>query len=278
MELSQMLRHLWRHRVWASLAVLVAVVAALASTYTISSSGLKARTTTSSFGAAQGQFTVDTNRPVLVSAQPQAESDLISRARIVASFISAPLLKTAIAHAVGLPTNALTVVGPTPDTAGQQSVQPVAQQRANQLITESSPFSIYVDTDVSSPTVTLFVQADTARNAVRLANAVPAALNRYLTAQYGQALQTERSQLQKTLYPGVSAEDHRATSYRRAQALASFSSGRTVVRPLGQSIGGEVSSQSGKAIALLVGVVVLLALWALIIVIAGVRSRRRSAS
>ena len=272
MELTIMLRYLWRHRVLAALSVLLAVVAALLASFDVGSGGLKSKENLSRFGAATSQFYVDTRRASLVTSQTQS-GDLIARARIVASFIGSGRIRSRIAERVGVPTKAIAVEGPLPDTPGQQSVQPVAQQRANDVITQASPFSIYVDTDIASSTITLYVQADTGARAVRIAEAVPQALSAYLGQLITNALPEERRRLKRSLYDGSSAEDRRAATFRRQKLLDQFISGRTVVRVLGEPVGSDVTAESGKAIGLLVFIVVLLGSWAGIILVSGVRAR-----
>ena len=274
MELATILRRLWRHRILTALAVLVASVAAVLSVYHVDGSGLSQ--STSHFGAAQTEFYVDTRRPSLITSQATAQ-DLISRAKLVANFIGSGQVRSAVAQVLGVRPGSIQVVGPFPDQPGA-GAQPVAQQRANQLIDEGSPYNVFVDTELSSPTVTLFVQAPTGALAMKLAAAVPDALSDYLNQLTRDAVPAERVRFARTQIPTTDPKRLAAQRAAGVRVLGETLSGRTVIRALGEPVAGTVATQSGRAIGGLVFVVVLIGCLLLVLAFASMRSRRLSRS
>ncbi|WP_157260750.1 hypothetical protein [Patulibacter minatonensis] len=275
MELVAILQRLWKYRILTALVLLVAVLAAVVSSYDIGSSGLTKRASTSRFGAAQGQFYVDTRRPSLITAEAQ-QPDLIARSKTVASFIGAGRVRSALARIVGVPVAQIQVEGPLPDQPGS-SAQPVAQQRANQLVGEGSPYKIFVDTDPSSPTVTLFVQAPDGARASRLASAVPAALKDYLDQLTRDALPAEKNRFDRAQVPTNSKQALALQKANFARKLDDTLAGRTVIRTVGAPVGGNVTTQSSQAIGGLVFIVVLVGGVLIVLLIGAVRDRRRAA-
>lgn len=273
MELNSMLRQLWRHRLLSALVVVVAVAAAVLVTYDISGSGLKKKHSTVQFGAAETQFFVDTRRPTLITSQTQAV-DLIARANILGRFISSGAVRDRLGAQLGIPATAISVIGPTSPRSVQAGVEPVAQQRATQLLGESSPYSIAVDVDVDSPTVTLFVQAPDARRAKLLAAGVPTALTAYLTGLTRTAITQEKVSLRIGNSLNLTKGERELAVVRRQKRLDQTLAGRTVIRPLGQPVAGAIATQSSKAISLLVFIVVLLVGLLLVVVLSAVGRRR----
>lgn len=270
-----MLRRLWRLRLLVALGVVVAVLAGLASAYDVKPSKLEVRDKkSSSFGAAQTQFYVDAQRPSLITGQANAQ-DLIARAHIVATFIGSGDVRRRVASKLGVPESSITVSGPLPDTPGAQNIQPVAQQRANQLLGEGSAASVFVDTDALSPTVTLFVQARTAARAVALADAVPASLKAYLDEQSRANLPAARRRVADQLRTLEVTQKRTASKAERRLRLSEAQAGRTTIRSLGSAVGGTVVETSGKTIGGVVLVAVLGAWCIVLLLLSGVRSRLR---
>ncbi len=270
-----MLRRLWRYRLLTALVVLVAVVVSVLVSYDVSGSGLKKRTKQVQFGAAQNQFYVDTRRPSLVTSQALA-ADLVARARVLASFVNSGRIKGALATALHVPPAAISVQSPTSSQNAAAGLEPVAQQRANQLLSEGSPYSVVVNVDASSPLITLFTQAPTAAEAIELAAEVPRALSAYLADLTAGALPAERARIAIPRELEATRTERRIGRVRAEQKLSDVVAGQSVVRSLGRPVGGPVTSQSGRAIGVLVFVVVLLLGWLLIVLLAAVLDQRRA--
>jgi hypothetical protein len=275
MELATIVQRLWRHRILTALVVLVAVGLALLTTYyTIGSSGPQRKHSQSEFGAAQLSFYVDSRRPSLVTSTVQTPT-LVARAHVVASFIDSGEIRSAVATQLGVRSTEIQVVGPFSDQPGAAQTEPVAQQRANQLISEQSPYSIFVDTDAASSTVTLFVQAPDASAAGKLAASVPAALEAYLEKLTRAARPALANAFNRARPPTNDPTRRAALKVRRTRTIDSMLAGRTVVRELGGPIAGSVRTESGKTIGVLVFLVVVVAGWLLIALLPSIPLRQR---
>jgi hypothetical protein len=275
MELAVILQRLWRYRILTALAVLVAVVAAVLSSYRIGGSGLEKRTSQSVFGAAQGSFYVDTRRPSLITSQAQAP-ELIARAKIIATFIGSGQIRAAVGRTMGVPASQIQVDGPYPDQPGS-AAQPVAQQRANQLIGEGSPYKVFVDTDNASPTVTLFVQAPDGAQATKLASSIPAALKAYLDQLTRDALPAETKRFNRAQVPTKNSRVLAQRKATRTRQIDLTLAGRSAIRMIGAPVGGQVRTESSSAVGGLVFVVVLVGGVLFVLGVGAVRDRRRVA-
>jgi hypothetical protein len=275
MELAVILRKLWQYRILSAIAVVVAIVAGVLSSYHVGTDGISKRTSQSRFGAAQGSFYVDTRRPSLITSEALAP-DLISRAKLVANFVGTGRVRSAVGQAMGVPAAQIQVEGPLPDQPGS-TAQPVAQQRANQLIGEGTPYKIFVDTQSSASVVQLFVQAPDGPRAIKLAAAVPEALQGYLDQLTRDALPAERKRFDRSQVPTNDATTLAKRRATRQRTIDLTLAGRTVVRPLGDPVGGTVASETAQTVGGLVFLVVLVGGLILVLAFAALRSRRRAA-
>jgi len=265
MEFSLMLRRLWRHRILVAVGLLVAAAVAVLSVSDVSFSPLKADRKRTEFGAAQTMLYVDTDRASLASSQADTAS-LVARAQVFARFINSGAVRGAAAKELGVSPRMITVTGPNPEGPGQQNSQPVAQQRANQLLSRGSPYSVFVDTEATAPTITLFTQARTGPEAIRLASAVTDALSREVRS----AVRTAEPQLLRGLQVELRAtadrEQRTISQAERRRARNELLGGAAVIKRLGTPIGGAVEDRTARAIALLVFVAVALA-WCVVILL-----------
>ena len=276
MELSALLQRLWRHRVLVALGLLVAALVSVVSNFEVSVSPPSIERPRSSFGAASRQIYIDTQRATLVSGQADEASSLVGRAQLVARFTSGTAVKALAARRLGIPVAAVGVTGPVSDAAGSSGTQPVAQERANQLLSAGSPYSVVVDTQSSAPTITFFAQAPTGREAGRLADAMVEGLRDYLADLRKQATPSEEARLAQEIRNNERSAGRTVDAQERRQRQAELFDGSTVIRSLGASVAGDVAEQSGYVTAVVTFVAVSI-LWCLAILAASglVRRRRR---
>jgi len=251
MEFSLMLQRLWRHRILVALGLLVAAALAVLTVAEVSLSPLSAERKRSEFGAAQTTVYVDTARASISGSQADTAS-LVARAQIFARFINSGAVRGAAAKELGVEARAITVTGPNPDAPGQQSIQPAAQQRANQLMGRGSPYSVFVDTEQSAPTITLFTQARTGAEAVQLARAITNALSREVRSATRTAAPELLRGLQDELRVRAAREERTISAAERRRARNDLLRGAAEIKRLGDPIGGAVEDRTENAIALLV--------------------------
>jgi hypothetical protein len=264
-EFSIMLQRLWRHRVLVALGVLVAAVVTVFYAYDVSLGDRTVRSRTSSFGAAQTTMYVDTRRSSIVLTQ-QNTNTLVSRAQILARLIDSGRIKQSAARKLGIERREISVIGPFPDTAGQQSNQPAAQQRANQILSQGSPYSVFVDTDPNAPTIALFTQAPDGAKASRLAGEVTRALQSYVAAQENDARASELDALRTEARADAARQDRNISASEREQRRNELFADQTVIRSLGTPVGGDITDQSGSLLAGAVFVGLALA-WCIVILL-----------
>jgi hypothetical protein len=277
-EFALMLQRLWRLRLPVAVGVLLAALAAVFVSYDVRLSPLSVTSRGSVFGAAQTQVYIDSERPSLVTGQ-QDSSVLVARAQTVARFVGSGSVRSAVARELGVPVRAITVTGPVSDAPGAQNSQPVAQQRANALLGEGGPLSIYVDTEASAPIVTLFVQARDGAEALRLASTTTRALSEYVERLRTSAARAERARLERQIAVIAERESRRVGPAERRNLERELLAGSTVVRPLGSPVGGDVTDQTARLVTLVVFVVLVVAWCVTLLLLTGAHAaaRRRRA-
>lgn len=270
-----MLRQLWRLRLLVGLGVLLAAALAIVLTFNVSLSPFSVKRQQTVFGAAQTTIYLDTARSAIATSSNDV-SKLTARAQVIGRVIDSGEVKGRIARSMSIVPNRVTVVGPFPDVAGQQTTQPAAQERANEILSQQGPFSIFVDTDPVAPTIALFVQANDGSEAVKLADATVRALTRVVddltSANRRRSLRALRDEIavdERTDDRTVGAAEQRL---REGAVVAS----EIRVRRLGQTLGGDVRDQTGAAITLVVFVLAAIA-WCvgLLVLSAVIRTVRR---
>jgi hypothetical protein len=277
MEFGQMLQQLWRLRLLVALGVLVAAFAAINAGYRVDLSPFSVHQRTGTFGAAEVVLYIDSPRSSIVTASNDYQT-LTARAQILARFISSAEVRARAARELGVRPTDILVQGPFPDQAGSQNIQPAAQQRANALLSRGAPYSVFVDTESSVPTITLFVQAPDGRLADRLGQATAGALEAYVR---GLTRDARREELQRAgdEIDALEAENDRTLSAaERRRQRRTFLDRGTTVRAIGQPVAGDVRDQTGRLVVVLVFIAVLAA-WCVALLLASgvvraVRPRR----
>lgn len=265
MEFAQILKRLWAHRVLVALGLVVAAVAGALTVADVSLSPLSIERKRTEFGAAQTMLYVDTTTNSIETSQNDTAS-LTARAQIFARFIGSGSVRAAAARELGIPPEAITVSGPSPDNPGQQNLQPPAQARANALLGRGSAYSVFVDTEATAPTITLFTQARTGADAVRLAQAITVGLQEHVRESQSDARRSLLSGVRDSLRVTSLREDRNVSEAERRQARRDLLKSQSVVEPLGDPVGGDVVDETGSTAAFIVFVTVAL-LWCVAIVV-----------
>lgn len=257
MEFALIWKRLWRHRVLVALGFLVAAVLAVLTVADVSTSPFGVERKHTEFGAAHAMLYVDTTTSSIETSQNDT-AGLTARAQIFARFISSGEVRADAARRLGVPPQAIAVSGPNPDTPGQQNLQPPAQARANSLLSRGSAYSVFVDTEAAAPTITLFTQAATGGEAVRLARAISTSLAEHVQRVQREARAGLLSGVRDSLRVAELREDRNVSSAERRQARRDLLKSQSVIKPLGAPVGGAVLDETGSSVALVVFATVVL--------------------
>jgi hypothetical protein len=230
MELALVLRELWSRKRWLAVGIIVSAACATLSIYQIhlSPPGLVKRTL--QYSAASVDVYIDTSDSFLgdssASMVPGAD-----RAPAFANVMASPGAMDLVGRYAGIPGNEIWAAGPIDPAEQRVVVEPTATKRSYQVVGESLPYRIEFLADPNLPTISIFTQAPTTAQALRLANASVTALTTYVRGQ-------ETAQ--------IPAAD------------------RVVVREAGPASGGIVNGGISKKLAGLVFVAVFLA-WCMLV-------------
>lgn len=241
------------------MGVVVAAALGALTVADVSLSPLKVERKGTEFGAAQTLMYVDTTTESIATSQNDTAS-LTARAQIFARYLGSGAVRSVAARELGVPPEAITVSGPSPDTPGQQNLQPAAQQRANALLGRGSAYSVFVDTENAAPVITLFTQARTGPAAIRLASAMTSALSTYVERTQRDARSTLLAGLRDALRVTAERGNRTLSASERRQARRDLLKSHSVIKPLGDPIGGAVVDETGSSVAFVVFVAVTL-LW-----------------
>lgn len=231
MELALVLRELWARKLLLAVGVLVAALVAALSVYRLDGLGLESRSLQHS--SATTQVLVDTPSSVLGNVS-QSFDPLNARAVVYANFMASPVVLNLIGQQVGLRGEQLYAAGPV-DTLQPRTVQePTALKRNVQITGETVPYRLNFNSEPNLPTIGVFSQAPTTRQAVALANAAAVGLQRYVAA-----IET-------------------ANKVPRSE--------RVIIRQLGPASGGVVNGGISRAMAVLVFAAVFF-IWCMLVLV-----------
>jgi hypothetical protein len=225
MELAQILVSLWRRRFAVAAVIAVAALVALAMTYRISVSppGLSHRSIQN--GTAETRVLVDAPRSG-VGDLNRDFGPLTARAQVLSSLMTTGPVVDRVARIVGVPASAITASSDNSTlNVPQSEVEPTAPIRANDITQEGLRFRLTFRAEPEQPTVTIFAQAPTAAEAVKVANAAAKGAAEWIQ-------DTQNRQL---------------VPYSR----------RTQLTQLGAATGGVVNSRASQILAALVFVAIL---------------------
>ncbi len=162
MELAQIIKSLWERRLAVGLVVALAAYLALASSYTVTTSGLKTRSV--EFAAADTQLLVDSPKSALADLT-QDTAPLATRAAVFAQFMRSVAVKDAISQATGIPANKITSTGPFSDLGERPAIASSATKPAG-----PHDYRLVFDSQADLPVITVYSQAPTTKEAIGLAN------------------------------------------------------------------------------------------------------------
>ncbi|HEY1284733.1 MAG TPA: hypothetical protein VGF04_01475 [Solirubrobacterales bacterium] len=232
MELARTLKTLWWRRRLLAVGVAIAILAALLSVYRVSLAPPSLESRANEFSTASVQILVDTPGSAFADLASNIEP-LETRASVFARFLASPVAVDLIAQRAKVPANAIEAQGPFDLNQPLFVQEPTAEQRSSQIIGEGAVYRLRFVNTPELPIIAVYAQAPTTPEALRLANAVPVALRRYIDG----------------------LQDSQDTPQQR----------RVQVRRLGTASGGVVNKGADIQIALLVFLVVLVG-WCMLLV------------
>jgi hypothetical protein len=237
MEFALVLRELARHRVALAAGVLVALFAATLSVYHLDGGQLKPRQLQHS--SATTTVFVDSPSSVLGNLNPSFDP-LLARATVYANLMASPAILGEIGQRAGISGEQLYAAGPVDSLVPRVVEEPTAVQRNVEITGETEPYRLNFNNDPNLPTIGIYAQAPTTKQAIVLANAAAVSL-----AQYVKSVQSAGN---------VPAQS------------------RVVIRQLGRASGGVADSGISKALAVMVFVGIFL-VWCVLILV-GTRFRQ----
>lgn len=232
MELARTLKYLWRRRRLVAVGIVVATIAAMLSVYQVGLFPPSLTGRTNVFATASTQILVDTPDSAFANISDDIES-LNARATVFSRFLASPAALGLIAHQAKLPLDGIEAQGPYDQNLPEFQQAPTAEKRSSQIVGEGALYRLRFENNPELPIISVFAQAPTEDEALRLAAAAPAALRSYI-----QAIQTRQH-----------TPENRQVEIRR----------------LGGSIGGVVDAGANRQIAALVFIVVLVG-WCMLLV------------
>lgn len=179
MEPARTLRTLWGRRRLVAVGVLVAALAALLSIYRVGLFPPSLEGRTNVFASASSQILVDTPDSAFADLSYDLEA-LDARASVFARFLASPAAVALIAHEAKLPFAAIEAQGPFDINLPEVQQAPTAERRSSQIIGEGAVYRLRFENNPSLPIVSVFAQAPSREEAIRLAAAAPAALRDYI--------------------------------------------------------------------------------------------------
>lgn len=179
MEFTQALHELWRQRLWVAIGVAVALLAAISTAYTIGLFPPKLTNKKLPLGTANTQVLIDAPRSALTDLSVDFEP-LAGRASVYSRFMTSRPVREAIAEEVDIPLSQLIAEAPLQAQVPKAAQEPVAAERATELLGESQQFRLRFQTDTGLPTISIFAQAPTAEDAIRLADGAATGFTKYV--------------------------------------------------------------------------------------------------
>jgi hypothetical protein len=179
MEPARTLKILWDRRRLVLLGALVAAAAATVSVYSVSLYPPSLVSRSNVFATASTQILVDTPDSAFADLSYELEP-LQTRANVFARFLANPAALALIGRQAGIPASAIEAQGPYEQNMPLYQQEPTAEERSSQIIGEGALYRLRFESNPELPIISVFAQAPTEAEAARLAEAVPAALRRYV--------------------------------------------------------------------------------------------------
>jgi hypothetical protein len=179
MELARNLKTLWQRRGLLALGAVIAVIAAVFSVYRVGFLPPSLSNRSNVFATASTEILVDTHDSSFADIANDI-TPLATRAGVFARFLQSPAALTLLADDTNLPVYALDVRGPVDSNLPVQDQQPTAERRSSEIIGEDRVYRLRLENNPILPLISVFAQAPSQAEAVRLANAAPRALRTYV--------------------------------------------------------------------------------------------------
>ena len=161
------------------LGALVAAAAATVSVYSVRLYPPSLESRSNVFATASSQILVDTPDSAFADLSYELEP-LQARASVFARFLANPAALELISKQVGIPASAIEAQGPYEQNLPLYQQEPTAEERSSQIIGEGSLYRLRFESNPELPIISVFAQAPTEGEAVRLAEAAPTALRQYV--------------------------------------------------------------------------------------------------
>jgi hypothetical protein len=180
MAFLETIRRLWKHKILVFLVLLLAVGAAILSSYQVSSEGLKKRSL--SVSAASSQILVDSVPSALAQGVETSTFEaLATRAKIYGQYLASLSARVEIAERAGVPVASLSTSGPFSTATGQVNYSSESSgERASELLQEGAGNRLVFSAQEGVPIITVDSQAGNTETAVALASASYATLHKYI--------------------------------------------------------------------------------------------------
>lgn len=214
MELTNILKELWRLRWWVMLGFIISGVAGVASTNRIQLSPFEIQRKSFEYGVASTQVLVESKALPIVDVD-SFRLPLAGQASVFAQLMSSEPVLTRVAATIGVAAGSIVAEQPLlPQGEGR-----TAEERANDVAAESLAYRLRFATQKDLPIITLFAQGPTPQQAARLADGAVTAFRQYIEERQDQQSVPE--------------------------------SRRVAVRRLGPAQAGLVNAGTGRAMAVL---------------------------
>lgn len=159
MELALALLRLWERRIWVAIGAVLAVAAGVA--------GMSAFKSTA-YSSASTQMVVDAPKSALGNLQTSL-LPFTNRAVVFARLMVSPEALTYIGQDAGIPGNEIAAQGPA-EIGAPQAIHNPSTVKNGKLVVPKSKFILRFDQNPQLPTVDIYSQAPTTRQAIALAN------------------------------------------------------------------------------------------------------------
>jgi hypothetical protein len=179
MEFALVLRELVRRRRTVAVGVAIAAIAAVLSVYRLDGLHLKPRSL--QYSAATTQVLIDAKTSVLGNVTQPFEP-LANRAVVYANFMTSPAVLDLIGKQVGLSGEQIYAAGPVSAQQPRVEQEPTALRRNIQITGETRPYRLNFESQGTLPTITINAQAPATKQAIALANAAAAGMQRYISS------------------------------------------------------------------------------------------------
>lgn len=176
MDLAALLTRLWKLRAAVAIAAVCAVLGAIALTYDVSLLPPTIKDPKLDISAAQTQIFLDSPNSTIGDLDSPV-APLAERAEIYTQFLETEEIRAGIAKVARLPAESFIVEG----QRGGQLALPGSEQRANELVVESSVRRVFFRSEKGSPIISVYAQAPEASVAIGLANGAAQAISDYVT-------------------------------------------------------------------------------------------------